>query len=111
MPRKVRNVCFVLLGVAALSLKSSYAGLGEVLVHSYAGNLAVSFAVYFVVANLAFPPRFAAPMTAGLALAAVELFELLDGFGVMSNVFDPFDLVANAAGVALALVVDWLTRG
>jgi hypothetical protein len=28
----------------------------------------------------------------------------------MSNVFDPLDLLANAAGVGLALVVDKLTK-
>ena len=42
------------------------------------------------------------------ALLAVESFELLNGFGVMTNVYDPWDLLANAMGVGLALVVDLL---
>lgn len=39
------------------------------------------------------------------ALLATELFEATDGFGVMSNAYDPADYIANAAGVALAAVV------
>lgn len=42
-------------------------------------------------------------------LVAVEAFELSDGFAVMANVVDPVDLVANAAGVALAVAVDLLS--
>ena len=45
-------------------------------------------------------------MTAGLALAVVELFEATDGFKVMSNVYDPVDYTANAVGIALALLID-----
>jgi hypothetical protein len=41
-------------------------------------------------------------------LLAVTAFELADGFGLMSNVYDPIDLAANAAGVALAWAVDSL---
>lgn len=37
------------------------------------------------------------------ALLVVEAFELSDGFVVMSNVVDPLDLLANAAGIGLAL--------
>jgi hypothetical protein len=48
------------------------------------------------------PRRIAAPLT----LLAVELFEITNGFGVMANVYDPADLVANAAGVGLAVIVD-----
>jgi hypothetical protein len=44
---KARNVFFVLLGVAALLLKSHYSGPFVEIVHSYAGNIAASFAVYF----------------------------------------------------------------
>lgn len=103
---KARNVFFVLLGVAALMLKKHYTGPLQELVHSYGGNIAVSFAVYFIVLNLPFhfgPKRL---FTAGLGLAAVELFEALDGFGVMTNVYDPADFVANGVGVVLALGVD-----
>jgi hypothetical protein len=48
-------------------------------------------------------------VTAGLALAAVDLFEATDGFKVMSNVYDPADYLANTVGIALALMVDVVT--
>ena len=44
------------------------------------------------------------------ALLAAELFEATDGFGVMSNVYDPGDYVANAAGVLVAVAVDVAVR-
>jgi hypothetical protein len=50
-------------------------------------------------------------VTTGLALLVVQLFEATDGFGVMGNVYDRVDFVANTVGVGLALVVDLLTRG
>jgi len=103
---KVRSVGLVLVGVAVLVLKPHYRGpLGE-WVQSYLGNVSVSFAVYFLATLSAyhFPrPRLVAAVA---ALAAVESFELLDGFGVMSNTYDPWDLLANALGVALAWAVD-----
>ena len=49
-------------------------------------------------------------LTAALAtLLAVEAFELTDGFGWMANVWDPIDLLANALGIAVALVADAAT--
>jgi hypothetical protein len=42
----------------------------------------------------------------GVVLPVVELFEATNGFGVMSNVFDQFDFIANAVGVKLALAVE-----
>lgn len=105
---KLRSVSLVLLGVVVLVLKRHYQGpLGE-WVQSYLGNTSVSFAVYFLATLTAyhFPrPRLLAAVA---ALCAVESFELLDGFGVMSNTYDPWDLLANALGVALALAVDGL---
>lgn len=106
MLTKARNVFFALLGVTGLVLKRLYSGPYQETVLSYAGNVAASFAVYFVVANLPFPLRFRQLLAAGLALAVVELFEALNGFGVMANVYDPADFAANAVGVALALAVD-----
>ncbi len=103
--RKARNVSYVLVGVAALVLKKHYAGSGE-LVHNYGGNIAASFAVYFMFLQVPIRTAFKKTFAAGLALAVVELFEAFDGFGVMTNTYDPFDFIANALGVALALVVD-----
>jgi hypothetical protein len=36
------------------------------------------------------------------------MFEATNGFGVMVNVYDPFDFIANAVGVGLALAVDMI---
>jgi hypothetical protein len=108
---KTRNVFFALLGAAALVLKGHYSGPCQQDVHSYGGNIVASFAVYFVVALLPLPPRFGKLFTAGLALGVVELFEASNGFGVMTNTYDPIDFAANAVGVALALAVDIVTSG
>lgn len=97
---------FVLLGVAGLLLKGHYAGPFQEAVYCHGGNVAASFAVYYIVLGLPFPPRCARLCAAGSALAVVELFELTDGFGVMTNVYDPVDLAANAVGVGIAVTVD-----
>jgi hypothetical protein len=39
------------------------------------------------------------------ALAVVESFELLDGFGITASTYDPWDLLANAVGVGAAWAV------
>ena len=105
---KARNVFFVLLGVVALVLKRHYSGPFVEIIHSYSGNVSASFAVYFVVGILTSGWRYGRLVTAGIALLVVELFEVTNGFGVMTNVYDPVDFVANAVGVVLALVLDTL---
>jgi len=107
---KIRSVVFALVGVAALVLKPHYSGPYEELVFAYGGNVAASFAVYFIIALLPLAGRFRILLIAGLALLVVELFEATDGFGVMGNVYDPFDFAANVVGVGLALVADIATR-
>jgi hypothetical protein len=106
-----RNVLFVLAGVAVLVLKPHYHGPLARIFYDYGGNFAVSFAVYFI-ASISLRRLGAGRLIIALsALLVVELFEITDGFGVMSNVYDPLDLLANAAGIALALAVDRLTKG
>jgi hypothetical protein len=105
---KARNVFFVLLGVAALVLKRHYSGPFVEIIHSYGGNVSVSFAVYFVIRILTSSWRYGRLVTACIALLVVELFEATNGFGVMTNVYDPVDFVANVVGVGLALVLDAL---
>ena len=105
---KARNVFFVLLGVAALVLKKHYSGPFVEIIHSYGGNVSASFAVYFVIRILTSSLRYGRLVTAGIALLVVELFEATNGFGVMTNVYDPVDFVANVVGVGLALVLDAL---
>ena len=108
---KARNVFFALLGATGLVLKRRYSGPYQEAVHSYGGNISASFAVYFVVTQLPFHSRFKKLLAAGLALAVVELFEALNGFGLMTNVYDQTDFAANAVGIALALAVDTVASG
>jgi hypothetical protein len=104
----IRNVAMVLVGVAALLSKSWLRPSTGSLVHAYLGNVAASFAVFFLVAISA-APRLGRIWIAAIALTIVEAFELTDGFGVMTNTYDPFDYLANALGVALACGVDFIS--
>ena len=108
MSRQSRNVVPVLLGVAGLVLKGQYSGPYRDLVHSYGGNLAASFAAYFLATRVTMRSNHSRALAVGLSVAVVELFEVCDGFGVMSNVYDRVDLAANAVGIALALALDAL---
>ena len=108
---KTRNVFFVLLGVAALVIKRNYSGPFAEIVYSYGGNASASFAVYFVVRILTLGWRYGRLVTASIALLVVELFEATNGFGVMTNVYDPTDFAANAVGIVLALAVDTVASG
>lgn len=101
-----RNVLFILAGVIALVLKRHYSGPFVETVYSYGGNVSASFAVYFVIGISTFGEKFGRLVTAGIALLVVELFEATNGFGVMTNVYDPVDFMANAMGVGLALAID-----
>ena len=103
---KGRNFLFVFVGLAVFLLKRRYSGALDEIVHAYAGNLSVSFAVYFLFANLEFPQRIKGVLAAICALLVVELFEAFDGFGVMSNTYDPIDFLANAVGIAMAFLID-----
>ncbi|TFG49287.1 MAG: hypothetical protein E4H33_02560 [Anaerolineales bacterium] len=104
--QRIRNLVFILLGVLVLVFKRYYAGPFNELVNNHGSNFSVSFAVYFV-ALMGFDPL---PRTRLIAVAgsllAVELFELTNGFGVMENVYDPWDYLANALGIGLALGID-----
>ncbi len=108
---KGRNVLFVLLGVAALVIVRHYSGPFVEIVHSYGGNVSASFAVYFILRNLALNRMYGRLLSATAALLVVCLFEVTDGFGVMTNVYDPLDVVANALGIGLALAVDAVAPG
>lgn len=111
MPQRarIRNVALALLGAALLALKHSYRGPLADAALAWGGNAAASFALYFAAVNATARCRRPRLAAAGATLLAVEAFEVTNGFGVMANVYDPLDLVANAAGVALALLVDLLT--
>ncbi len=109
MSTETRNVVFALLGVIGLVLEGRYSGPHMELVHSYGGNIAGSFAVYFILTHVPIRLKFGRLVTAGLGLAVVDVFEAADGFKVMSNTYDPVDYVANAIGIGLALWIDVAT--
>lgn len=73
---------------------------------SYGGNLGASFSTFFILKLPAIRPKYQVATAATLALLATELFEATNGFGFMSNTYDPVDYIANAAGVALAAIVN-----
>lgn len=106
----IRNTIFVLLGAAGLVLKSWFSGCLPDFVLNYAGNLCVSFAVYFIVKLSSAKIRFNRVVIAITALLIVELFEATNGFGVMANTYDRLDFLANALGITLAIVVDISTE-
>ena len=102
------SVVMVLIGVVGLVTKRHWGGPAGDLVWAYWGNVTASFSVFFVVGLI---PRFrkvGGILVAAIALIIVESFELTNGFGVMSNVYDPVDLIANVVGVGLAFLADFL---
>ncbi len=104
----IRNIVMVLAGVAALLAKSWFRDALGGLAHSYLGNISASFSVYFII-SIGMTHKARRLLIAAISLAIVEAFELTDGFGVMTNVYDPFDYFANVLGVALASAVDLLS--
>ena len=107
--QKIRNVSFILLGVVLLILKQKYSGTYLEIVRSYLGNFSISFAVYFIIQFNDYLWKTNNLITAFVTLVVVDLFELTDGFGVMTNVYDAMDLLVNFSGVVLALVLDIVT--
>lgn len=104
---ELRNVLFVLPAIGLLLFKRQYAGPFQDLIQSYAGNVTVSFALYFVVLKICMSwPRFGRVIAVAVVLVCVESFELFDGYRIMSNTYDAFDLLANAIGVGLAVSLD-----
>jgi len=105
---KVRNVLFILFGVLVLLLKQIYNGPALEIVKSYSGNLSISFAVYFLLCLSSDHWKQNKFITAIISLIIVELFEITNGFGIMTNTYDIIDLFANLIGIILALAVDQL---
>ena len=71
------------------------------------GNVAISFAVYFLI-SIAASGKLKRLAIGLIAFIVVGMFELSDGFKIMANVYDPFDYLADALGVALAYIIDVL---
>ena len=95
-----------LLGASGLLFRSAYRGPLHEAVFAQGGNIAVSFALYFVALNATARHGFGRIAAAGATLLAVEAFEVTNGFGLMANTYDRLDFAANAIGVALAVVAD-----
>ena len=104
----IRNLFFVFLGGVLFLLRRHYSGILEDIVHAYAGNIFISFALYFVFINplVKVHLRGKRIIVALLVLALVEAFEAFNGFGFMANTYDPVDFIANAVGVGFALGLD-----
>jgi peptidoglycan/LPS O-acetylase OafA/YrhL len=105
-PAVKRNVCFVLLGVGVLVLMARYSGPFSEAMHNWGSNVSVSFAVYFVFVISILGRRCGRLVSAALALLVVQLFEATNGFGVMTNVYDPIDFAGNLAGIGVAWATD-----
>ncbi len=75
------------------------------LAYAYLGNVSTSFAVFFLV-SLGAVPKLHRILIAVIALTIVEAFELTNGFGIITNVYDPFDYLANSLGIVLAYCAD-----
>ena len=106
--KRFRNLAFVLFGVFVLIFKRYYSGPFGELIFAYGSNISVSFSIYFVFLiglEVLAQTRLLAVLG---SLVIVELFELTNGFGVLSNTYDPMDYIANALGITLALVADLL---
>ena len=82
-------------------LKHSYTGVGERIVHAYAGNFVVSFALYFACLGAAIRFPYPRPLAAVAVFALVTAFEVTNGFGVMTNVYDPFDIAAMSLSASI----------
>lgn len=103
---RIRNVIFIFMGVLGLLSKKYYDGPYQEFVNSYLGNVSVSFSIYFLISLNETIWKQNKVITALIALTVVELFEITNGFGIMSNVFDYYDLLANLIGVSIALTLD-----
>ena len=103
---KISHILLILLGILGLILKKYYNGPYLEFVNSYFDNVSVSFAVYFLIGIIASEQKLNKLISAVISLTIVELFELTNGFGVMTNIFDPIDLLANLVGVGLAFALE-----
>lgn len=106
----VRYLIFITLGVLVLLFKKYYSGPYAELFYCYGSNFSISFAIYFIARlGLRYLPSPKLLSVAG-SLLVVELFELTNGLGVMSNVYDPWDYLANTLGITLAFGIDMLLK-
>ncbi|MDP2038925.1 MAG: hypothetical protein Q8L04_16205 [Ignavibacteria bacterium] len=85
-------------------------GLRADVENSCAGNFAVSFAVYFMLCFFTDKLKWNKIFTVFVTLFVVELFEITNGFSIIINTFDTYDIIVNILGVSEALGLDLLTK-
>ena len=93
-----RNVILVLIGIGGL-LASHHVRLD--FAHAHGANVSASFATFFLVRLFGIRPP---AVTALLAFAIVAAQEFAQMLGLYPGWFDWWDLLFDAAGVALAWV-------
>ena len=106
MGHKLRNVAFILLGVRPHMLSGSYSGPHARWVHSYASNISISFALFFLLQFVRLPGIRNPFACAGYALIILFVEEFAERLPGYPGVFDPWDLLYDAIGVAVALGLD-----
>ena len=103
MNHKLRNVLFILAGALVHILSGSYFGPFEEWVRSYGSNLAVSFALFFLLQFLRLPGIGNPLACAGYALAILFVEEFAQRSSQYAGVFDPWDFLYDAIGVFAAV--------
>lgn len=104
--QKARTFPCIAAGVAGLLISRHYSGPGSAILHSHGANVAFSFGAYFILKLWKLPLGERRPAIAGYAFAGVSAQEAAQGLSLYPGVFDPLDLLANAADVAFAWAVD-----
>ena len=108
---------FVWLAIAALGIALAvlaYRGPGRVIVRGHVGDVAAAMFVYAIVAALLRERGARAAATLAIAIA-IELGQMVwhtdstAGELLLGSTFDPWDLVAYAIGVAIAVGWDVVT--
>jgi len=100
-------------GVHVLRVGSNLQGTAHRLYYSYASDILIPLAMYFVLclSERRLPLLRDRRAKALVILAAASGAEVLQGFGIpmLGRTFDPLDFVMYGIGVLVALVVDTVT--
>lgn len=99
-----RNVVLILVGVAGLVASHHATGALAPFAHAHGANLTFSFAAFFLVRFLKLPGNVSPAATAAYTFAGVATQELAQAVGLYPGWFDPYDLLFDAIGVALAWI-------
>jgi hypothetical protein len=97
----------IALGIAGLLLSRHLEGPGEAFLRAHGANVSFSFAAFFLVSffGRTWPPLRRGAVSAGVAYAGVAGQEIAQAFGIYPGVFDPLDLLFDAAGVGIAWLI------